>query len=93
VIFLDLNMPGISGYDVAVKLRATPWGRAIRLVALTGMGQKGDVDATRAAGFDAHLTKPARIQEVIRLATAQNDNVLNFPGVGHAEGGEGAKPT
>ncbi len=76
VIFLDLNMPGLTGYEVAAKLRATPWGRAIRIVALTGMGQKGDLDATRAAGFDAHLTKPASIQEVMCLAAREASRVI-----------------
>jgi len=94
VIFLDLNMPGVTGYEVAAKLRATPWGRAIRIVALTGMGQKGDLDATRAAGFDAHLTKPASIQEVMRLATAEPDNVLVSPAtdIRRVDGGEAATP-
>ena len=70
VAFLDLNMPGMSGLELAPKLRALSGNAAIRLIALTGMGQKTDVEATRAAGFDAHLTKPAAAQDVLRLASA-----------------------
>ncbi|HWA39514.1 MAG TPA: ATP-binding protein [Burkholderiales bacterium] len=70
VAFLDLNMPGISGIELAKALRAEPWGGRLRLVALTGMGQRADLEATRDAGFAAHLTKPASPAEVIRLASA-----------------------
>jgi CheY-like chemotaxis protein len=42
------------------------------------MGQKADLDATRAAGFDAHLTKPASEDEIRREASAPNPNVLPF---------------
>jgi CheY-like chemotaxis protein len=59
-------------------LRAQPWAAGLRLVALTGMGQKADLDATRAAGFDAHLTKPASKDEIRREASAPNPNVLPF---------------
>src|SRR5688500_15764112 len=37
VAFIDLNMPGMDGAEVAKRLRLTPWGREARLVALTGM--------------------------------------------------------
>ncbi len=58
VIFLDLGLPGMSGYDVARRLRATPGVGAIRLVALTGYGTEADRQNTRDAGFDLHLAKP-----------------------------------
>jgi len=49
-------------------LRARPWGASLRLVAVTGMGQAPDVDATSRAGFDAHVTKPAPPHRIVRLA-------------------------
>jgi CheY-like chemotaxis protein len=70
-------MPGMSGYQLAGQLRSQQWGRALRLVALTGMGQKADLAATRGAGFDAHLTKPSAAEDVLRLA-AGADNVLSL---------------
>jgi signal transduction histidine kinase/ActR/RegA family two-component response regulator len=78
VAFLDLNMPGMSGLDLAKALRAEPWGGPARLVALTGMGQKTDLEATRAAGFAAHLTKPAPVAEILRLASAEEGAVIPF---------------
>jgi signal transduction histidine kinase/CheY-like chemotaxis protein len=68
VAFIDLNMPEMDGYELAKRLRATPWGRNATLVALTGMGQKADVIETRAAGFDEHLTKPADPARVALIA-------------------------
>src|SRR5687767_3024353 len=68
VAFIDLNMPRMDGIEVARRLRVTTWGRSARLVALTGMGQQSDIARTREAGFDAHLTKPADLDRVSRLA-------------------------
>ena len=68
VAFIDLNMPGMDGTEVARRLRVTPWGRSTRLVALTGMGQQGDIARTRDAGFDEHITKPADLQRLSALA-------------------------
>ena len=66
--FIDLNMPRMDGAEVARRLRPRR-GRARRaLVALTGMGQQGDIERTREAGFDEHITKPADLQRLSRLA-------------------------
>ncbi|TLY49157.1 MAG: hybrid sensor histidine kinase/response regulator, partial [Gammaproteobacteria bacterium] len=61
VIFLDIGMPGMSGYDVARQLRAQP------LVALTGWGQPEDRKRTSEAGFDHHLVKPTDPQAIERI--------------------------
>jgi signal transduction histidine kinase/ActR/RegA family two-component response regulator len=76
VAFIDLNMPGMSGFELARALRAEPRTRGTRLVALTGMGQKTDVEATRAAGFDAHVTKPASADELRRVANGRQADVV-----------------
>jgi PAS domain S-box-containing protein len=67
VVFLDLGLPGMSGYDVARQLRALPEGHDVRLVALTGYGTEADREKTRAAGFDVHLAKPVDPQAVETL--------------------------
>jgi CheY-like chemotaxis protein len=59
VVLMDLGMPVMDGWEAAKRMRAQPGNDAIRLVALTGWGQDGDRDKTRAAGFDQHLVKPA----------------------------------
>ena len=58
VVFCDLGLPGMSGYEVAKSLRSLPGGRELVLVALTGYGQPSDREKTAQAGFDAHLVKP-----------------------------------
>jgi signal transduction histidine kinase len=63
VAFVDIDLPDISGYEVA-RLLARQGG--IRLVAVTGYGQPDDVRRALAAGFDAHLKKPVRLDELER---------------------------
>ena len=68
VVFLDIGMPGMSGYEVAQAARRDARLDNTRLVALTGWGGAADRARTREAGFDAHLTKPATmaaIEEVL----------------------------
>jgi PAS domain S-box-containing protein len=72
VVFLDLGLPGMSGYDVARRLRAMPEARDVRLVAVTGYGTEADREQTRAAGFDVHLAKPVDPHAVEALLTARD---------------------
>jgi CheY-like chemotaxis protein/anti-sigma regulatory factor (Ser/Thr protein kinase) len=67
VAFVDIDLPDISGYDVAQAL-ARQGG--IRLVAVTGYGQPDDVRRALAAGFDLHLKKPVRLDELERALGA-----------------------
>jgi two-component system, chemotaxis family, CheB/CheR fusion protein len=57
-MLLDIGLPDMSGYDLAARIRATPWGRATILVAVTGWGQESDRERAFSSGFDYHLTKP-----------------------------------
>jgi PAS domain S-box-containing protein len=63
-VFLDIGMPGLSGYEVAQAVRQEPRHDGIMLVALTGWGGADDRARTAQAGFDAHLTKPATIAAI-----------------------------
>ena len=58
VAFLDIGMPGMSGYDLARTLRSNIRTAAMLLVAVTGWGQETDKLRTQEAGFDHHLVKP-----------------------------------
>jgi signal transduction histidine kinase/CheY-like chemotaxis protein len=66
VAFIDLNMPHPDGAELATMIRRQPWGGSVKLVALTGMGQPADIERTRVAGFDEHLTKPANPDDLFR---------------------------
>jgi signal transduction histidine kinase/ActR/RegA family two-component response regulator len=76
--FLDLSMPGMGGIELGRKLREQARERPLALVALTGMGQKADIEETQAAGFAAHLTKPAAKDAVLRIAVGLTENVVAF---------------
>jgi signal transduction histidine kinase/ActR/RegA family two-component response regulator len=67
VVFLDIGLPGMSGYDVARALRQMPALDGVTLIALTGWGTDADRLRTDAAGFDHHLTKPVSFDEILRM--------------------------
>lgn len=57
----------LTGYDLAPRLRQIEGLEDVMLVALTGYGQEEDVQRSKEAGFDAHLVKPADIDELQAL--------------------------
>ncbi|WP_246173447.1 PAS domain-containing hybrid sensor histidine kinase/response regulator [Limnoglobus roseus] len=67
LILLDLGLPGMSGYEIARRIRHSIELRGVRLVALTGWGQEEDRKRTKEAGFDHHLVKPADPVEVKKI--------------------------
>ncbi len=58
MVFLDIGMPGMDGYEVARRLRQQPGLENVMLAALTGWGQQEDRRRSQEAGFDRHLVKP-----------------------------------
>jgi PAS domain S-box-containing protein len=70
VVFLDIGMPGMNGYETATLLRALPGSQARMLVALTGWGSEADQVRSLEAGFDLHLTKPVDIDKVQDVLSA-----------------------
>jgi PAS domain S-box-containing protein len=61
VVFLDIGLPGLNGYEVAQRIRSKETLRGeerVVLIALTGWGSEEDKRRSREAGFDMHLTKP-----------------------------------
>jgi signal transduction histidine kinase len=58
LLFLDIGLPGIDGYEVARQLRNLEPAKHLVIIALTGYGQAEDRDAALAAGCDSHLVKP-----------------------------------
>jgi CheY-like chemotaxis protein len=67
IILLDIGLPGLSGYDVAQRLRAQPEFDGTLIVALTGYGQEEDRRRSREAGFDEHLVKPPALATLKQL--------------------------
>ncbi len=65
VALIDVGLPGLDGYEVARRIRATPGGASMRLIAITGYGQSDDRRRALDAGFDAHLTKPVQSERLL----------------------------
>jgi PAS domain S-box-containing protein len=72
-VLLDIGLPDIDGYETARRMRALPGGAALRLIAVTGWGQEEDKQRARAAGFDAHLTKPVDFAMVSALLAERTE--------------------
>jgi PAS domain S-box-containing protein len=58
VVLADISMPGMSGHELARRLRQRPGGERVLLIATSGYGQEEDRKRSREAGFDGHLVKP-----------------------------------
>src|SRR5690606_9576179 len=67
-VLLDLGLPDLDGIVVAQRIRARQDAAAgVLLVAISGHGADSDLEATRAAGFDAHLVKPVAPERILDL--------------------------
>jgi CheY-like chemotaxis protein len=64
LVLLDIGLPRMSGYDVARVMRSLPTLEKTRIVACTGYGQEEDRRRVQEAGFDDHLVKPVRIEDL-----------------------------
>lgn len=67
VMFLDIGLPGMSGYEVAQQLRSDSNMNGLILVALTGWGSEEDRQRAQSVGFDYHLTKPVGMEKLQSL--------------------------
>ncbi len=71
VVFLDIGLPGMDGYEIARELRKRDDLQTTLLVALTGYGQEEDRRKSRDAGFDLHLVKPPAIDQLLDALSHQ----------------------
>ncbi|WP_187395073.1 hybrid sensor histidine kinase/response regulator [Pigmentiphaga aceris] len=71
LVFCDIGMPGMNGYEVAERIRADASLAPVRLIAVTGWGRDEDKRLALEAGFDAHLAKPIAWAAVEAVLTAQ----------------------
>ncbi len=74
VVVLDIGLPGLSGYEVARRLRERPEFHDTILIAMTGYGQDDDRRQAREAGFDYHVTKPVGADQLEQLFEAREEN-------------------
>ena len=65
VVILDIGMPGLTGYEVAERLRSLEDAPRVLIIALSGWGTDSDRARSSAAGIDLHITKPADITTLL----------------------------
>jgi signal transduction histidine kinase/ActR/RegA family two-component response regulator len=73
-LLLDIGLPDFTGYELAARIRALPWGQDVILIAITGWGQEKDRRHAIEAGCDHHLTKPISPETVESLLQSLNRN-------------------
>ena len=78
-ILMDLNLPGMSGFEVLRQLRADPETTWIPVIALTANAMPRDIERGMAAGFHRYLTKPIDIE---KFTEAINSTLAQRPGTG-----------
>jgi CheY-like chemotaxis protein len=64
---MDINLPGMSGYDAAERLREWPETKDIPVIALTAAAMAGDRKRAQDVGFHRYLTKPVRVAELLSV--------------------------
>ncbi|MBA4141647.1 MAG: response regulator [Nitrosospira sp.] len=67
MLFLDIGLPDMDGYELARQLRAMPETAQSVFVAVTGYDQLQDQEHSKAAGFDHHLVKPVKVTAILGL--------------------------
>lgn len=71
LVLLDLQLPGMNGFDLARRLKSDPARAGIRIIAVTALAMKGDDERARAAGCDGYVTKPVDTNALAALVAAQ----------------------
>ena len=68
IIFMDLGMPGLDGYEVCRRIRLAEWGKPVKIIAVSGWARPEDQQRSAAAGFDLHLVKPLDPVTMLEIA-------------------------
>lgn len=75
VVLLDIGLPVLNGYEVAKRIRQESTLRNVVLIALTGYGQETDRQEALQSGFNHHLVKPARLEQLQKILTTVSERV------------------
>lgn len=93
LIVLDLELPGLTGFEVAKRLRANPETAAIPLIAATGYSHERQLDLARQSGFDAVVVKPCDpdmlVEEIERLLSSAVEGIQPIHSSVEAPGSNG----
>lgn len=67
VVLVDINLPGIDGFEILRRIRATEWGASVPVIAISANAMKHSMKSAEAAGFTSYITKPFDINEFLEL--------------------------
>ena len=67
VVLLDIGLPKLNGYEVAQRIRESPWGASMFLIAVTGWGQDEDRQRSSEVGLNVHMVKPVEPSALEKL--------------------------
>jgi len=73
LILLDLNIPGISGFEILKWIRSNPAVSRLPVLVLTSSNQENDVRRAHSLGANGYLVKPGKIDELVRMIKAMKD--------------------
>ncbi len=69
LLLLDLQIPGMDGFEVAERVKASPFGPDAEIILLTSVGQKGDARRCKELGISGYLVKPVKHLELLEAIT------------------------
>ena len=75
IVFLDIGLPGLDGFQVARRLRKIPACQEIPIIAVTGYSRESDRQRAFQSGFSEHFAKPIDLEALVRaveMAPAPN---------------------
>ena len=71
LILLDINLPGMDGFEVLKKLRSQEVSREIPVIAISANAMSKDIEKGKEAGFDGYITKPVNVKELLSLVESK----------------------
>ncbi len=74
LILLDINLPGMDGYEVLKQLRSEASSKNIPVVAISANAMSKDLEAGKKAGFDGYITKPVNVKELLEIIESKLEN-------------------
>jgi len=86
LILMDIQLPGIDGFELTRQLKENPATRDILIVVVTSYDQKGDQEKAKAAGCNGYIQKPI---DVVSLPKVVAGYLRGGSGAGHAGGAKG----
>jgi CheY-like chemotaxis protein len=78
LVLLDLELPGMDGWELGTRLREQAGSQSLQLVAVSGHEQEQDRERSRVARFDSHLVKPVDVNHVQQVIEALSRDHRKF---------------